>query len=204
MPDLFSEVASLSALPIQDAEVYYLEQFPLEEVPLTIMRRLISETPWRAENVVVWGKTYPQPRLIAWYGEFGRNYTYSGISLNPLSWTKNLLDLKQRVEAVARENFNSVLLNYYRDNRDSMGFHSDDEQELGTRPIIASLSLGAERTFVLKHKRNKAAAPFRLKLASGSLLLMKGETQHYWKHGIAKESRPCGPRVNLTFRRIQM
>src|ERR1039458_9543194 len=86
------------------------------------------------------------------------------------------------------------------DNRDSMGFHSDDEPELG--PVIASLSLGEERTFVLKHKRNKSAKPVRLKLASGSLLLMKGETQRNWKHGIAKLTRPCGPRVNLTFRRI--
>jgi len=95
-----------------------------------------------------------------------------------------------------------VLLNYYRDNRDSMGFHSDDEPELGLRPVIASLSLGEERTLTMKHKLNKLAKPIRLKLTSGSLLLMKGETQRYWNHGIAKESRPCGPRVNLTFRRI--
>jgi alkylated DNA repair dioxygenase AlkB len=98
--------------------------------------------------------------------------------------------------------FNSVLLNYYRDQRDSMGFHSDDERELGERPIIASLSLGEERTFILKHKTKKHLKTVRLILASGSLLLMKGGTQRYWKHGINKESRPCGPRVNLTFRRI--
>ena len=101
-----------------------------------------------------------------------------------------------------RTDFNSVLLNYYRDHRDSMGMHSDDEPELGERPILASLSLGEERTFILKHKRDKALKPVRLKLASGSLLLMKGDTQRYWKHGIDKETRPCGPRVNLTFRRI--
>jgi alkylated DNA repair dioxygenase AlkB len=190
-------------LPIRDAEVYYLEKIILGESPATIMQRLIGETPWRAESVVVWGKSYPQPRLIAWYGEAGSNYTYSGIALNPLPWTQGLLDLKMRVEAVAGESFNSVLLNYYRDNRDSMGFHSDDERELGERPVIASLSLGEERTFVLKHKTDKSAKPVRLKLASGSLLLMKGETQRNWKHGIAKETRQCGPRVNLTFRRIR-
>ena len=98
--------------------------------------------------------------------------------------------------------FNSVLLNYYRDNRDSMGFHSDDEPELGERPVIASVSLGEERTLVLKHQLNKLAKPVRLRLASGSVLLMKGETQRYWKHGVAKKTRACGPRINLTFRRI--
>jgi alkylated DNA repair dioxygenase AlkB len=98
--------------------------------------------------------------------------------------------------------FNSVLVNYYRDNRDSIGFHSDDEPELGARPVIASLSLGEERTFILKHKRSKSVSPVHLRLASGSLLLMKGDTQRCWRHGILKESRSCGPRVNLTFRTI--
>jgi alkylated DNA repair dioxygenase AlkB len=121
---------------------------------------------------------------------FGKNYTYSGIQLTPLPWTKALLDIKKRVEAVAGADFNSVLLNYYRDHRDSMGLHSDDEPELGKRPILASLSLGEERIFILKHKRAKALKPVRLKLASGSLLLMKGDTQRYWKHGIDKETRP--------------
>lgn len=187
---------------MQDAEVYYLHHLPLAEAPYIVMRHLIDEIPWRAENIVVWGRTYPQPRLIAWYGDAGKNYTYSGITLSPVPWTQALLDIKSRVEAVSRSAFNSVLLNYYRDHRDSMGLHSDDEPELGERPILASLSLGEERTFILKHKRNKALEPVRLQLASGSLLLMKGETQRYWKHGIDKEARQCGPRVNLTFRHI--
>ena len=150
---------------MQDAEVYYLRHLPLAETPHIVMRQLIDEIPWRAENIVVWGKTYPQPRLIAWYGDVGKNYTYSGINLSPLPWTEALLDIKSRVEAVARTDFNSVLLNYYRDHRDSMGMHSDDEPELGERPILASLSLGEERTFILKHKREKALKPVRLKLA---------------------------------------
>ena len=187
---------------MQDAEVYYLRHLPLGETSHIVMHRLIDEVSWRAENIVVWGRTYPQPRLIAWYGDMGRNYAYSGINLSPLAWTRVLLDIKSRVKAAARTNFNSVLLNYYRDHRDSMGLHSDDEPELGERPILASLSLGEERTFILKHKSEKALKPVRLKLASGSLLLMKGETQRHWKHGIDKETRPCGPRVNLTFRRI--
>jgi len=113
-----------------------------------------------------------------------------------------LSDIKARIEAVAGSAFNSVLLNYYRDHRDSVGFHSDDEPELGARPVIASLSLGEERTFILKHKRSNTAEPMRLRLTSGSLLLMKGETQLCWRHGVPKENRPCGPRVNLTFRTI--
>jgi alkylated DNA repair dioxygenase AlkB len=201
--DLFSALETQRAqIHLQDAEVYYLRHLPLAETPHIVMRQLIDEIAWRAENVVVWGRTYPQPRLTAWYGDIGKNYTYSGINLSPFPWTEALLDIKSRVEAVARMDFNSVLLNYYRDHRDSMGLHSDDEPELGERPILASLSLGEERNFILKHKHEKALKPVRLKLASGSLLLMKGDTQRYWKHGIDKETRPCGPRVNLTFRRI--
>jgi alkylated DNA repair dioxygenase AlkB len=200
--DLFAAQERVEPIPLQDAEMYYLPHLALAQAPDIVLRRLIDEVPWRAENIVVWGRTYPQPRLIAWYGDAGMIYTYSGIQLTPLPWTKTLLDIKKRVEAVAGMDFNSVLLNYYRDHHDSMGVHSDDEPELGKRPILASLSLGEERTFILKHKRDKALKPVRLKLASGSLLLMKGDTQRYWKHGIDKETRACGPRVNLTFRRI--
>ena len=201
--DLFAVQEALSPIPMQDAEVYYLRHLPLRQPPHVVMNQLIDEVPWRAENIVVWGKTYPQPRLIAWYGDVGMNYTYSGIQLVPLPWTPMLLDIKSRVEAATHTDFNSVLLNYYRDEQDSMGLHSDDEPELGERPILASISLGEERIFILRHKRAKALKPVRLKLASGSLLLMRGETQRYWKHGIDKETRPCGPRINLTFRRIR-
>lgn len=201
--DLFAAQEALAPIPMQDAEVYYLRHLPLAQPPHIVMSELIDEVRWRAENIVVWGRTYPQPRLIAWYGDVGMNYTYSGIQLVPLPWTETLLDIKSRVEGATHMDFNSVLLNYYRDQRDSMGLHSDDEPELGERPILASLSLGEERIFILKHRRAKALKPVRLKLASGSLLLMRGETQRYWKHGIDKETRPCGPRVNLTFRRIR-
>lgn len=202
MPDLFEATDRLERIPIADGEVYYVSDLNLGRAADALLRQLIAEIPWRQDNIVVWGKMYSQPRLVAWYGDRGSDYTYSGIKLTPLPWTDLLLDIKSRVETVTATRFNSVLLNYYRDNRDSMGFHSDDERELGVRPTIASLSLGEERTFVLKHKINKFAHPIRLRLESGSLLLMKGEMQRYWKHGIAKESRPCGPRINLTFRRI--
>jgi alkylated DNA repair dioxygenase AlkB len=200
MSGLFQATDRLERIPMPDADVSYLNDLDLG-LPLEVaLHRLIADVPWRQENIVVWNKVYLQPRLIASYGDRDTDYTYSGLTLSTLPWTDLLLEIKRRVENVAEASFNNVLLNYYRDNRDRMGFHSDDEPELG--PVIASLSLGEERTFVLKHKLNKSAKPVRLKLASGSLLLMKGETQRNWKHGIAKLTRPCGPRVNLTFRRI--
>jgi alkylated DNA repair dioxygenase AlkB len=202
MSGLFAAADRLERIPMIDAEVYYLDDLALGRERDEILQRLIANTEWRQDTVVVWGKTYQQPRLVAWYGDSGSEYTYSGITLSPMPWTELLLDIKKRVERVTQESFNSVLLNYYRDNRDSMGFHSDDEPELGEKPVIASVSLGEERTLVLKHKMDKLAKPVRLRLASESLLLMKGDTQRCWKHGIAKETRRCGARVNLTFRHI--
>jgi alkylated DNA repair dioxygenase AlkB len=192
----------LERIPIADGELYYLSKLELGRGENAVFDQLSVDVPWRQESILVWGKMYLQPRLVAWYGDRGSDYTYSGIKLTPLPWTDLLLEIKRTIETVTEASFSSVLLNYYRDNRDSMGFHSDDEPELGLRPVIASLSLGEERTLILKHKLNKLAKPVRLKLASNSLLLMKGETQRYWTHGIAKESRQCGPRINLTFRRI--
>ena len=187
--DLSRTQTMLERVPMQDAEVYYLPELPLAQTAEAVMNQLIDSVPWRAENIVVWGTTFRQPRLTAWYGDNGANYTYSGIHLDPLPWKNSLIDIKTRVETIAGTDFNSVLLNYYRDHRDSVAFHSDDEPELGHRPIIASISLGEERTFVLKHKTKRDLKSVRLKIASGSLLLMKGETQHCWKHGIEKEKR---------------
>lgn len=201
-PDLFAAGAQLERIPLPDAELSYLERLALAEPDVPILKRLIAEIPWRCEVVVMWGRRVPQPRLTAWYGDAGASYAYSGIELHPLPWTPLLLDIKTRIEQTASSSFNSVLLNYYRDHRDSVGFHSDDEPELGARPVIASLSLGAERTFILKHKKLKDTKPVQLRLASGSLLLMQGDTQRCWRHGVPKETRPCGPRVNLTFRQI--
>jgi alkylated DNA repair dioxygenase AlkB len=197
-----SAAGRLRRVPIRDADVFYLRRLELSQPDALILQQLIAEVPWRAQEVVLWGRKVLQPRLTAWYGDSGANYAYSGIQLQPQPWTSLMLDIKTRIEEAVSATFNSVLLNYYRDNNDSIGFHSDDERELGERPVIASLSLGEERTFVLKHKRLREAKPVRLRLPSGSLLLMAGDAQHYWRHGIPKEARPCGPRVNLTFRKI--
>lgn len=199
--DLFSDHdPGLLSIPIEDGELYFQQRLSLPDglTPEQVMQRLLDETPWRAEHITVYGKTYLQPRLTAWHGE--TSYSYSGMTLHPLPFTPLQLLLKQAVEQATGRQFNSVLLNYYRDQRDSMGFHADDEKELGPHPAIASLSFGAARTFILKHRRQ----PRQLKLAlgDGSLLLMAGALQSHWLHGINKESKPCGPRINLTFRYI--
>jgi alkylated DNA repair dioxygenase AlkB len=199
--DLFDDTG-LERLPIPDAEVYYQPQLALPAPAPALLRQLLDGVPWAEQEITVWGKTHLQPRLMAWYGDAQASYTYSGIRLEPLPFSPLLLDLKERVERACDASFNSVLLNYYRDQRDSMGMHSDDEPELGPEPAIASVSLGEERVFVMKHRYKRELDTVRLALASGSLLLMKGPTQANWRHGINKLQRPCGPRVNLTFRRI--
>ena len=202
MTDLFAAENALGRVEIPDADVFYVQKIRLPFDQREILARLIAETPWRQEAIVIWGKRHLQPRLIAWYGDRNKTYTYSGVKLTPLPWTDLLLSLRRAVENVAGCEFNSVLLNYYRNEHDSMGLHCDDEPELGNNPTIASLSVGDRRQFTLKHKKRRDLRPMRIQLESGSLLIMKGGTQAHWKHGINKESQPCGPRVNLTFRRI--
>ncbi|HEY5759397.1 MAG TPA: alpha-ketoglutarate-dependent dioxygenase AlkB, partial [Steroidobacter sp.] len=152
--DLFAS-GELELLDLPDAEIYYSPRVALGAEPEGILKELIEQIPWRSEVINLWGKEHLQPRLAAWYGDADARYTYSGLSLEPQPWTDLLSTLRSRVEALAEASFNSVLLNYYRDHRDSMGMHSDDESELGRNPVIASLSLGEQRTFVLKHKSRK-------------------------------------------------
>jgi alkylated DNA repair dioxygenase AlkB len=196
--DLFSLDAGLQPIPIEDGELALLPQLPLPMSNAEVFARLLDETAWRHESVVVYGKRHLQPRLTAWHGEAG--YTYSGLHLAPLPMTPLLAQLRSAVEAATGHRYNSVLLNYYRDGADSMGMHSDDEAELGPRPAIASLSYGATRTFFLRHKRSKRTLKFDL--ADGNLLLMAGALQQNWLHGINKTVKPIGPRLNLTFRYI--
>ena len=196
------ESSNIERLPLADADVLLYHQIELGQSYDQLLYELIDNTTWRQEEITLFGKAHRQPRLSAWYGNRDSVYTYSGISLRPRPWNQTLLTLKAGVESQLGRSFNSVLLNYYRDQRDSMGMHSDDESELGKQPVIASLSLGEERILLLRHRYRKKLGTFKLPLPSGSLLVMKGDTQSHWKHGIAKQNHPCGPRVNLTFRTI--
>ncbi len=200
--NLFGFEDRMTQLRLPDADVSYTSHFALPEKPNLLLDHLRKSVPWRQEEVVVWGKRHQQPRLVAWYGDPEKSYTYSGVHLDPLPWSDVLVAIRKAVESRSGHKFNSVLLNLYRDEKDSMGFHSDDEKELGPTPTIASVSLGQKRTLIFKHKSRAELKPTRLDLESGSLLIMKGNTQKHWKHGIEKETRPCGPRVNLTFREI--
>jgi alkylated DNA repair dioxygenase AlkB len=196
--DIFAPQAELLPLPFDDGELAWMAQLPLPLSNAEVMTRLLAETDWREESVVVYGKRHLQPRLSAWYGDAA--YTYSGLHLQPAPFTPLLNTLRHAVETATGQTFNSVLLNYYRNERDSMGMHSDDEPELGPAPAIASLSFGGTRTFILKHKHNKKTV--RIELTDGSLLLMAGETQKHWLHGINKMTKMLQTRINLTFRNI--
>ena len=163
--------------------------------------KLKSSVPWRQDEIRVYGKLYPQPRLTALYGNNDRSYTYSGIVMKPLPFSEILSDIRKRITSLTNVEFTSCLLNLYRDGKDSNGWHSDDEKELGKNPVIASVSLGQERYFHLRHKKLKDLK-HKILLEHGSLLLMSGQTQHYWQHQIPKTTRPIGERINLTFRVI--
>jgi alkylated DNA repair dioxygenase AlkB len=164
---------------------------------------LMTETPWRHDEIFVYGRRVLQPRLTAWYGDAGARYAYSGIELAPLPWTPLLADLKARVEAAAGARFDSLLMNLYRDGRDSVSWHSDAEPELGRNPVIASLSFGATRRFQLRARPPSPPARCELALGHGDLLTMRGATQHEWAHRVPKAAARVGPRINLTFRLVR-
>jgi len=156
---------------------------------------------WRQEEIVIFGQRRRVPRLVAWHGDPGASYRYSGTDHHPEPWTPDLERLRARVRELGGAEFNAVLLNLYRDGRDGMGWHADDEPELGRDPVIASVSLGASRRFCLRHRRRKDLK-LDLELPHGSVLVMAGPTQHHWVHALPKTRRPVGERINLTFRRI--
>jgi len=196
---------SFSAVPVNklpcDGEVYLLDKtFDFEESN-NLLEALLAKIAWRQDCITLFGRSVPQPRLTAWYGDLDKPYTYSGLTMQPNAWTKELLLIKDRIEPIAGVYYTSVLLNLYRTGLDSMGWHSDDEPELGKNPTISSVSFGGERVFKLKHKKNKTLSQSIL-LTHGSHLLMKGQTQHHWLHAIPKTQKPISPRINLTFRVI--
>ncbi len=174
----------------------YLEAFYASTDADTLFDRLRAATPWQQER----SRLGPFPRLTAWYADAGLTYSYSGVTHTALPWTDTLAEIRRRVEEAAGTPFNSVLLNFYRDGHDSIGYHSDAEPELGPNPPIASISLGSVRQFVLRHI--KTGEKLKYSLAHGSLLLMGGACQHYWMHCLPKTKTAVGPRINLTFRNI--
>ena len=165
-----------------------------------VLRVLLTEIPWQQHSITLFGKEVPEPRLSAWIAEPGVSYFYSGRRREPLPWTSTLVDIRERAATVAGAGFNSVLANLYRDGNDAMGWHADDEPELGPTPVIASVSLGAERRFDLRH--NESGETVSALLPHGSLLVMSGDSQHAWKHRIARTARVGSPRINLTFRSV--
>ena len=201
MPEQTRLHSGMRAIPLPDGDLGYAPDFLAPAEADQFMRQLLGGIEWQQHHVVVFGRQLPAPRLSAWHGSAKAHYAYSGLELEPRPWTAPLLDLKTRIEAAADCSLNSVLLNQYRDGRDSMGWHSDDEPELGANPTIASLSLGGTRRFLLRHKR-RDLAPVEIPLGHGALLIMRGPTQTYWQHQVPKTRRPCAPRLNLTFRRI--
>lgn len=202
MNSLFEGHSEPLFLGLPDAEIIYYPEFYSQSSADLIYSELQRDILWQQDEIKIFGKIHPQPRLTALYGNEGKSYSYSNIKMQPHPWSLLLQKIKTEVEKVAETNFSTVLLNYYRDGKDSNGWHADDEKELGLNPIIASVSFGAERVFQLKHKTDTLQKK-SINLQHGSLLLMKGTTQHFWKHQIPKTAKPIGSRINLTFRLIK-
>lgn len=199
--DNFSSKAfpvSASVVVLQNGEYIYLPGFFSPTESDRYFHILREKAAWKQESINMYGRRLPFPRLIAWYGDDQKPYSFSGVTLKPVPWLPELIEIKNRIEPIAKVSFNRVLLNLYRDGRDSVGWHADAEPELGKNPVIASVSFGATRKFQLRHMQTKEK--IELELTHGSLLVMMGEMQHFWQHQIPKTSRPVGERINLTYR----
>ena len=197
-PDLLNSTDYLKEL--EDATLEYQAAFYTPEKALSLYNMLLNKLDWQQETIKVYGKSHLTPRLSCWMGDKGTAYGYSKMVMHPEPWRKEVLSIKYDIETLSGHSFNSVLINYYRDGKDSNGWHSDNEPELGTNPVIASLSLGASRDFHLRHKSNKHLR-HKITLTNGSLLMMSGTTQQFWQHHIPKRTHAKG-RINLTFRKV--
>jgi alkylated DNA repair dioxygenase AlkB len=187
------------ALDLPDADVrWWPRAFAAEEAD-RLYAALRAGIDWQQEEILIFGRRRRVPRLVAWHGDRGAAYSYSGTAHDPQPWNDELQCIRERLQALTGHRYNSVLLNLYRDGRDGMGWHADDEPELGPAPAIASLSLGATRRFRLRHRRRREVT-CPLDLAHGDLLLMSGGTQSAYLHALAKTARPVGERINLTYR----
>lgn len=189
-------------LPLPDAQVWYVPSWLAREEADRLLAQLMHDIPWECHRLRLFGREIEAPRLSCWIGDAGASYTYSNSRFEPRSWSSSLMMLRERVEHFCGVRFNSVLANLYRDGRDSMGWHSDDEPELGPHPIIASISLGEARRFRFRRRvpRGARQAPVGVLLEHGSLLYMGGRTQQVYQHDLPKRIGVTGPRINLTFR----
>lgn len=190
------------ALPLTDAQISYTPNFLCNDEAELYLQTLQHSLQWRQDQIRLFGRQVNLPRLQAWYGDNGLSYHYSGLTLKALPWAPALQGLRERIRRHCNHPFNAVLANLYRNGHDSMGWHADDEPELGPNPVIASLSLGQPRTFRLRYRQDPSQQ-YSIELAAGSLLVMAGATQQHWQHALPK--RPCltHPRLNLTFRWIR-
>lgn len=200
--DLFgSNEPTQTEFEISNGSYYYKDDFFIKKHADALYERLLNGIEWKQESMNMYGKELKFPRLTAWYGDSDKPYSFSGITLNPNPWNKELSWIKEQIEPESGVEFNSVLLNLYRDGNDSISWHTDAEKELGKNPVIASVNFGDTRTFQLKHM--KTNEKISIELTHGSLLVMKGELQHYWKHQVPKTKQKKNPRINLTFRVIK-
>lgn len=201
--DLFGQTLETQnpIIKLQDAELIYHPTFYNKSESDRIFKTLLETIQWKQDKIIMYGKELPLPRLSAWYGDNNKSYTYSGITLNPLTWTNELLQIKEKIEVVAKVNFSSVLLNRYRDGKDYVGWHTDAEKELGKNPVIGSVNFGATRKFQLRRIDNHKEK-FEIELKHGTFLAMRGTTQHFWQHQVPKTTTIIGERLNLTFRVI--
>lgn len=197
---LFS-ISSENLLPF-DGETRYFSDFFRKNEADKFFEKLKNQIEWKQEPIKIFGKTIKQPRLTALYGNTEKPYGYSGIIMQPLVWIDFLLEIKHRVEEKSETCYTHVLLNYYRDGKDSMGWHRDNEAVLGPNPTIASVSFGDTREFQIRHYAEKKLK-LKLPLDHGSLVIMGGSSQHHWEHQIPKTAKSLRPRINLTFRKIQ-
>ncbi len=196
---------TLEQEPIQilpfDGQVFYYPNFFETSIEQNIIQSLTENVAWKQEQIRMFGKMLDMPRLTAWYGEEDKVYQYSGLQNIPLPWTDQMLQLKNKIENKTETAYNAALFNYYRNGNDSMGWHSDNEKELGQNPTIASVSFGATRTFQFKHRTEKTPN-ISIELEHNSLLFMTKETQHHWLHQIPKTKKNVAARINITFRWI--
>jgi len=199
---LFNDPYEKINLQLKGADVVYFPNFLPQEEAFKLFDTLLKSTQWQQDDICVYGKTYPQPRLTHLFADNQKPYSYSNITMYPTVFPDFLLKIKQQIEVLVKTNFTTCLANLYRNGQDSNGWHSDNEKELGVRSIIASLSLGEARWFHLRHKEDKTLKS-KIELINGSLLVMKGETQNNWLHQIPKTKKSVDQRINLTFRVIK-